>query len=544
MVKKAIVLAAGFGTRLRPLTCTVPKPLLPVWGEPMLARTVAILRERGVEDIVVNCHHLHEQVEAWCAANGCRAAYEPEILGTGGVLNPLRDWIGGDDFYLVNGDIVFDDPPALELGGDDVIAAAAVIAEGPRTIEVEPESGFVTCWRSPDPGWEGTFTYCGFSLFKAGILDYVEREGFSSIVEACEKAMMDGRFVKAFTGGDFRWTDAGTVESYMEVNRDASDNAFADIPQVKAALERSGGGAGAEFLSVRGSDRAFFRSDGRVVVIYDDSRRGENAKYAAHARWLASKGVPVPEVLADLEDFKTLVLEDAGREGMALEGYVRAAEELARFNALDFSEIESSLEPPMDAAMWKWERELFREHCLEGRFGRKLSGDAERELELAATKLDGEPRALVHRDFQSTNVLWKNGKPRFIDFQGMRPGPAVYDLASLVYDPYVKLSGRERLAVVTVYAKASGRDDIAGVLPFAAVERLVQCLGAYGRLASVGRPEFGRFVLPALENLLAAADEAGFDAVGALAEDLIAAETASCHHAGHECRDPECHCHR
>ena len=545
MVKKAIVLAAGFGTRLRPLTCAVPKPLLPVWGETMLARTVALLRGRGVEDIVVNCHYLHGQIEEWCSANSCRAVHEPEILGTGGVLNPLREWIGSDDFYLVNGDIVVDDPPALEADGDGVIGAAAVVAEGPRTIEVEPGSGFVTCWRSPDPGWEGTFTYCGFSVFKAEILNYVEREGFSSIVEACEKAMMDGKFVKAFTGGNFRWTDAGTVESYVAVNRDGDDNAFADIPQIKAALAASGGPGDVEFMSVRGSDRVFFKAPGRVIVLYDDSKRGENAKYAAHAKWLAAKGVPVPEVLADLKDCRTLVLEDAGCEGMKADGYVKTAEALSRFNALDFSEIADTLEPPMDAALWKWERGLFREHCLEGRFARELPAAAERELEQVAAMLDKEPRALVHRDFQSTNVLWKDGGLKFIDFQGMRAGPALYDLASLVYDPYVKLSERERRAIVKVYADSSGRGDIAGKLPFAAVERLVQCLGAYGRLASVGRAEFGRFVLPALENLLAAADEAGLDALGALAEDLIAAETsAGDRHAGRECRDPACHCHR
>ena len=90
MAKKAVVLAAGLGTRLRPLTCSVPKPLMPVWGEPMLARIVGMLRGWGVEDIVVNCHYLHEQVEAWCAANGCRASYEPKILGTGGVAKALR----------------------------------------------------------------------------------------------------------------------------------------------------------------------------------------------------------------------------------------------------------------------------------------------------------------------------------------------------------------------------------------------------------------------------------------------------------------------
>ena len=60
MIKKAIVLAAGHGTRLRPFTCATPKPLMPVWGETMLERIVKMLRERGVDDIVVNSHHLHE----------------------------------------------------------------------------------------------------------------------------------------------------------------------------------------------------------------------------------------------------------------------------------------------------------------------------------------------------------------------------------------------------------------------------------------------------------------------------------------------------
>ena len=172
--KKAIVLAAGLGTRLRPLTTVCPKPLMPVWGEPMLARVVALLRSWGVEDIAVNCHYLHDQVEEWCAANGCRAVYEPEILGTGGVLNPLRDWIGEDDFYLVNGDIVVEGidacPFDISDSSDDVIGECLVTEEGPRTIEVESESRFVTCWKSPDAGYHGTFTYCGIALLKAEIL--------------------------------------------------------------------------------------------------------------------------------------------------------------------------------------------------------------------------------------------------------------------------------------------------------------------------------------------------------------------------------------
>lgn len=551
--KKAIVLAAGLGTRLRPLTCAVPKPLLPIWGEPMLGRIVAALREWGVEDIVVNCHYLHEQVEAWCEENGCKSSYEPEILGTGGVLNPLRDWIGGDDFYLVNGDIVFEgagSPLGFRSGeaADEAVIGRCLITEdaGPRTIEADLD-GNITCWKSPDPGFPGTYTYCGVALLKAKILDYVAPSGFSTIVDAYERAMMEGRFVRGAQPDGLLWTDAGTIQSYIDVNRDGDDNAFSDIPQLKAI-----GGKDVAFMGARGSDRCFFSADGNIAIVYDDSKRAENARYAGHAKWLKAHGVRVPEIFCDRPDLKTLVMEHGGAErNMTLEDYVKVVEALAKFNALDASELQ--LEPQFDDKMWQWERDLFKEHCLGTRFNIECPKAVDEELSFVASLLEREPKALVHRDFQSTNVLWKNGEPVFIDFQGMRLGPAAYDLASLVYDPYVKLTEGERRALAKLYAKVSGRDGIIKILPYAAVERLVQCLGAYGRLASVGQPQFSRHVLPALENLLAAADEAGLDATGALAEDLIARESklvgsgkCACghdhdHDHGH---GHECHCGR
>ncbi len=535
-VRKAIVLAAGLGTRLRPLTCAIPKPLMPVWGEPMIARIVALLRARGVEEIVVNCHYLPEQIQAWCAANGCRAVVEPEILGTGGVLNPLREWIGTDDFYLVNADVVLENASDLEAAlarpifepGLDAIGAALVTTEGPRTIEVEPESKFVTCWSSPDPGWEGTFTYCGFALLKAAILEFVEPSGFSTIVQAYERAMADGKFIRAVTAPDLLWADAGTIQSYIDLNTDGIDNALADLPQLQAV----GFTGDIQFLGARGSDRAFFRSRQAIAVVYDATTRGENAKYASHARWLKAQGIPVPSVLCDKPELNVTSFEFAGATDLktrveragpkTIESYVPIVEALAKFNALDASGLD--LEPPFDTALWTWERDLFAEHCLGTRFGRELSKEVESELVAVAECLEKEPKALVHRDFQSTNILWKNGKFSIIDFQGMRMGPAVYDLASLLYDPYVKLTASERRALAGLYGKKTGRPEIVAVLPFAAVQRLIQALGAFGRLASVGQSQFQAFVLPALENLLAAADEANLNAVGALAEDLIARE--------------------
>ena len=125
---KAIVLAAGLGTRLRPLTAAVPKPLLPVWGESMLSRIVQMLRGWGVEDIVVNAHYLSDQIKAWCDENGCKVSIEEEILGTGGVLNPLKEWIGEDDFYLVNGDIVVEGEALEKSPLDEITLGGEVLA--------------------------------------------------------------------------------------------------------------------------------------------------------------------------------------------------------------------------------------------------------------------------------------------------------------------------------------------------------------------------------------------------------------------------------
>ena len=543
MIKKAIVLAAGHGTRLRPFTCATPKPLMPVWGEPMLGRIVAMLRGWGVDDIAINSHCLHEQVKAWAddfrrsatSAGGkvkVKVSYEPEILGTGGVLNPLREWIGDEPFYLVNGDIVVENAPnpldkVRNFDSPGIIGCGLVSESGPRTIEVEPESGFVTNWRSDDAGWDGTYTYCGIAALKPEILKYVKPEGFSSIVSAYEAAMMHGKFVKAVKSREMLWTDAGTIPSYVDLNRDGDDNAFADFPQVKAALEAVGSDGRVEFLGARGSERVFFRCDKGIVILYDDGNRDENGLYAGHARFLKERGIPVPDVLADLKAIKTLVLADAGVERkMSLEEYVKVVETLVKFNALgdDPAIPDLDLLPGFDDETWTWERNLFKKHCLGTRFGREMPEAVEKELKGVAELLEKEPKALVHRDFQSTNVLWKDGSPSFIDFQGMRLGPAAYDLASLVYDPYVTFTEGERRALVALYAKKCGRPEIEKVLPFAAVQRLVQCLGAYGRLASVGQPQFGRHSLSALQNLLDAADKAGLDAVGALAEDLIAEE--------------------
>ena len=108
-----MVLAAGLGTRMRPLTLLAAKPALPVMNRPLLHWTLDLLARSGVTEAMVNLHYLPDSVRAAVGdgrAFGLRVAYsmEPKILGTGGGPRKVRDFFGEEPFILVNGDMVFD----------------------------------------------------------------------------------------------------------------------------------------------------------------------------------------------------------------------------------------------------------------------------------------------------------------------------------------------------------------------------------------------------------------------------------------------------
>ena len=590
-VRKAVVLAAGLGTRLRPLTLVRPKPLLPMWGVPMLERILSLLESWGVEEIAVNAHWRAEQIRRYVAERRGPAkvvvADEPEILGTGGVLNPLRYFLGTEPFWLVNGDIVVEglDPQAIADAYDRSGGFAGCwISEtfGPRTIEAD-FAGRVCNWKSDVAGDDGTYTYCGVALLGPRVLDYVAPTGFSTIVQAYEKAMMtDGRLVVGADPDGAYWADCGTLESYLEAHAALNPDRFDENPNVLfpdvklvdsadlAGCVVTGGMVGgaferealvgvdqtgnarlaalaeamgwrpadvaAAFMGARGSDREFWRlvhgDDRAVAVLYDDGSRPENARYAHHARLLAGAGVPVPRVLADVPGQKATAFEDLGGDSLEKRACAKGVNlvklyspVVAALRALHEKGTEAALAEPADALepafgldLYKWERDLFETYCVKARYGYdKLPDDVSADLAAVAVELVRHRPVVVHRDFQSSNVLFRpDGTFAFIDFQGMRLGSAAYDLASLLYDPYAPLGEKERAALARLY-------PVRG-LAYGAVQRLVQALGAFGRLASVGQPQFGRYVPRALKNLLEAADEADLDALGGFAEDLIAKE--------------------
>jgi aminoglycoside/choline kinase family phosphotransferase len=128
-------------------------------------------------------------------------------------------------------------------------------------------------------------------------------------------------------------------------------------------------------------------------------------------------------------------------------------------------------------------------------------------LDVQARELAAQPRVLVHRDFQSQNVMVRGGEVTLIDFQGMRAGLAGYDVASLLYDPYVNMTEGEREDLSALYRSLAGRqgaDAWHAELQACARQRLMQALGAYGFLGVVkGKTAFLRHIPVASERLAA-----------------------------------------
>jgi hypothetical protein len=119
-----------------------------------------------------------------------------------------------------------------------------------------------------------------------------------------------------------------------------------------------------------------------------------------------------------------------------------------------------------------------------------------------AESLGASSRHLVHRDFQSQNIIVKDGKAYLIDFQGMRRGRQEYDLASLIYDPYMNHSAEEREKLLVLWEEISEERPLDDILNMCAIQRLMQALGAYGNLVSNKNEQWFAQHIPVAANLL------------------------------------------
>jgi N-acetyl-alpha-D-muramate 1-phosphate uridylyltransferase len=218
-----IVLAAGHGNRLRPLTDEVPKALCPVNNEPLLRRCVGYL-SGATEAIAVNVHaHRGAIVDFVAPLSGVKVSVEePEALGTAGGIARLRPWIAGRDVVVCNADAWFEaDPVSLLVDGWD----------GARMRLLVSDEGGVADF--------GPYRYIGAGVLPWGVVRRLSEE-VSGLYEVLWKAAMEAGTLD-FVEYPGRWFDCGTPRRYLEANLFASGDATVVGPGavVEGTAERS-----------------------------------------------------------------------------------------------------------------------------------------------------------------------------------------------------------------------------------------------------------------------------------------------------------------
>lgn len=210
------------------------------------------------------------------------------------------------------------------------------------------------------------------------------------------------------------------------------------------------------------------------------------------------------------------------------EQYRHTLEALARWHAVDPVTMPSVSARAMDKDTFLWESGYFARRCVTEYLGREKLLDSawEEERERLATIAANLPHVCMHRDFQSDNIMVAQGEIRFIDFQGARLGPAAYDLASLLYDPYMELLTEpmvERL--VACYTEQNPGAVSPEAFRCCAMQRLMQAAGAYGYLSlHKGKGWFRHYIPRALQRLGRVVErEEGFPALRRIVEECCAA---------------------
>lgn len=210
----AFILAAGLGTRLRPLTEHTPKPLLPVRGRPILDHVLDHARAHGHQHVVVNAHWLAPQIVEWAAARpGVRVVVEPVILGTGGGLRNAASLLA-DRFVVLNGDILCD----VDLTALYATPQPAVMAVRPREgthTAIAVAGGLVQGIAGVVGPSDGAHHFTGVHALDRAELSRVP-EGEACIVRTAYKQLVaEGRVGAWLHPG--AWVDIGTHEEYARV---------------------------------------------------------------------------------------------------------------------------------------------------------------------------------------------------------------------------------------------------------------------------------------------------------------------------------------
>lgn len=224
---KGFILAAGYGERLRPITNTIPKSLMPVLNIPSICYALMLLREAGIDEVVCNLHYKGEEVVRFFEENdffGLNVSFsmEEKILGTGGGLKKCEGMLGDGEFVLINSDVILDIDLKVLIGFHQNSGSQATLLlfrterakeigsvgiQGSRVIDFNNIRG---------TGVVSDFVYTGVALLTPSIFRYLKGE-FSSVVDTGYVGLIQNHSIHFFEHRGL-WQDIGNIQSYWEAN--------------------------------------------------------------------------------------------------------------------------------------------------------------------------------------------------------------------------------------------------------------------------------------------------------------------------------------
>ncbi len=537
---KAFILAAGLGTRLLPFSRLTPKPLFPIDGRPILDHVIMALQQAACDEIIINTHHLHQDIEAFIESRSysipIRILHEIDILGTGGGIKNAAGFLGHRPFMVINSDILTDIPLArvyqYHLQHFHPVTMTLYHDETFNTVSVD-EEGYVTGFaRSPATSEQDLpvcLTFTGIQVLDPLIFEYIPENVSCSIIDAYRTLLASGQKIKAFVASEYSWNDIGTPQRYKAlVYEKLAPTAFQlaypaaeHHPIVKTRLQGDG------------SDRIWYRltSIDHSLIMADHGIRTEHRTtevdaFVAIGDHLHRLGLPVPKILCH-DTFSGLVfLDDLGDQN--LQALVHRAGTPRQILELYRNVLDVLIQMSLDGAAgfnteWTYQTPVYsldlivEKECryfvdafLNGYLKLQIPFDslADEFHLLASRAVESGTNGFMHRDFQSRNLMIKDRRCYVIDFQGGRLGPLQYDLASLLIDPYVRLSASlQSVLLEDCLKKLSSRIRLnpgafLNGYRYCSLTRNLQILGAFGYLCQVkGKRVFEQYIPAALGSL-------------------------------------------
>jgi mannose-1-phosphate guanylyltransferase len=223
MITQAFVLGAGLGTRLRPLTDDLPKPLIPIFQKPLITFALDHLCGLGVESFVINTHHRAAQFDSLGETYAGRPlclVHEPVLLGTGGGLKNVEGLLREEPFIVYSGDILtdFDLAPLIEehfRAGNDVTLAlrktklgAGIALQGGRVVDIEGKYGH-----------PGEYDLAGVSVWNRQIFPRIPPGRSLSYVPIITDWIGQGGRIGGVVLADGKWFNIGSRAEYLDVHR-------------------------------------------------------------------------------------------------------------------------------------------------------------------------------------------------------------------------------------------------------------------------------------------------------------------------------------